>query len=125
MTASALGLWALVAVTGGAGAVARVLLDRAVTRRIPLDFPYGILAVNLSGAALLGFVGALALGDTAGLLIGTAGLGAYTTFSTWMLQTHELARQRRAGAAAANIVLGVTLGFVAVVIGSRLAGLLH
>ena len=49
-------VWAGVAVIGGVGAVCRLLLDRAVARRVARPFPFGTLAVNISGAVLLGFI---------------------------------------------------------------------
>ncbi len=55
---------------GGVGAVCRFLLDRAVSARHTRGFPFGTLAVNLSGAFLLGFLGGLALNPHAALLAG-------------------------------------------------------
>ena len=66
-------------------------------------FPWGTLAVNLSGAFALGAVTGAALGDDATRLLGTGFLGAYTTFSTWMLETHRQAEDGRFAGAALNI----------------------
>ena len=49
-------VWAGVVLLGGAGAVLRFLLDRAVARRVARPFPFGTLTVNLSGAVLLGLL---------------------------------------------------------------------
>ncbi len=117
-----LGVWAAVLLIGGLGAVARFLVDRAVARRAARPFPYGTLAVNLSGAVLLGFLSALTLGHTAALLAGTAFVGAYTTFSTWMLETHRLAEERQLVPATANVVVSVVLGLAAAGLGTWLAG---
>ncbi|OMC03323.1 camphor resistance protein CrcB [Mycobacterium sp. NS-7484] len=106
-------VWAGVLALGGVGAVCRFLLDRAVTARHTRGFPFGTLAVNLSGAFLLGFLGGLALNPHAALLAGTAFVGSYTTFSTWMLETQRLAEERRLWPALANIVVSVALGLVA------------
>ncbi|MGS7457331.1 fluoride efflux transporter CrcB, partial [Mycobacterium tuberculosis] len=54
-------IWVGVAVIGGVGSVSRFLVDRAVARRLKRPFPYGTLTVNLTGAALLGFLGGLTL----------------------------------------------------------------
>lgn len=124
MTMSGVLVWALVAVIGGFGAVARFLVDRAVSQRTPRPFPYGTLAVNISGAALLGFVGGLTLGQHAALLAGTAFVGAYTTFSTWMLETQRLGEERQLPAAFANIAVSVLLGLGAVMLGQSIAGLI-
>jgi CrcB protein len=117
-------VWAGVAVIGGIGAVCRLLLDRAVARRVARPFPFGTLAVNISGAVLLGFIGGLTLSHQAALLAGTAFVGAYTTFSTWMLETHRLAEERQVWPAVANIVVSVVLGVAAALLGQWIAGLL-
>ena len=54
-------LWLGVVLAGGVGAVLRFLVDRAVARRAARSFPFGTLAVNISGAAVLGLLGGLAL----------------------------------------------------------------
>ena len=117
-------LWAGVLVIGGLGSVARFMVDRAVARRASGAFPVGTLTVNISGALLLGLVTGLALSHGAALLVGTALLGAYTTFSTWMLETQRLTEERQIGTALANIVVSVTLGVAAAAAGHALAGLL-
>lgn len=110
-------MWGGVLVLGGIGAVCRLLVDRTVSRRFTGGFPAGTLAVNVSGAWLLGFFGALALPPVPALLAGTAFVGSYTTFSTWMLETQRLGEQRRRPAAAANLVASVLLGLTAVWLG--------
>lgn len=110
-------VWAGVVLIGGIGSVARFLVDRAVARRAARAFPFGTLAVNISGAALLGFLGGLALSKEAALLAGTAFVGAYTTFSTWMLETQRLGEERQMTSALANILVSVVLGIAAAVLG--------
>ncbi len=114
---TAVGVWAGVALLGGVGSVLRFVVDRAVARRMARWFPFGTLAVNVSGAALLAFLGGLALGKEAALLAGTAFVGAYTTFSTWMLETQRLGEERQNWAAVGNIVVSVTLGMAAAALG--------
>jgi CrcB protein len=69
----------------------------------------------------LGFLGGLALSKYAALLAGTAFVGAYTTFSTWMLETHRLAQERQAWTALANIFVSVALGIAAALLGQWVA----
>jgi CrcB protein len=121
MTATTVLIWTGVVLIGGIGSVLRFLVDRTVTRRLARPFPFGTLAVNISGAGLLGFLGGLALSKDAALLAGTAFVGAYTTFSTWMLETQRLGEERRMWAASANIVVSVVLGVAAAVLGQWLA----
>ena len=117
-------VWAGVMVIGGVGSVARFVMDRAVSRRVGRPFPFGTLAVNISGAVLLGFVSALGLSHQATLLVGTAFVGAYTTFSTWMLETYRLAEERQIWPAVANIVISIVLGVAAAMLGQWIAGVL-
>jgi CrcB protein len=107
---------------GGAGALARIVLDGAITARTRHGrrWPLGILAVNLSGALLLGVVvGAAVHGDRYRLLA-TGLLGSYTTFSTWMFDSHRLARDGRGGAAVLNLAASLVLGLLAVWLGREL-----
>ena len=117
-------VWVGVGLAGGVGAVLRFLVDRAVAGRSASAFPTGTLVVNLSGAAVLGVLSGLVLPAEVTLLAGTALIGSYTTFSTWMLETHRLAEERQFGPAAANIVAGIVLGLVATELGRWMAGLL-
>lgn len=124
MTAGAVttvALWVGVALIGGVGSVLRFVVDRAVARRVARSFPFGTLAVNVSGAALLGFLGGLVLSKEAALLAGTAFVGAYTTFSTWMLETQRLGEERQLRAAIANIVVSIALGEAAAFLAQRIA----
>ena len=114
-------VWAGVVLLGGVGSVLRFLVDRTVARRLSRPFPFGTLAVNISGAALLGFLGGLALNREAALLAGTAFVGAYTTFSTWMLETQRLGEERQTWTALANIVVSVLLGMAAAFLGHWVA----
>jgi len=114
-------VWAGVLLLGGIGSVLRFLVDRTVARRLSRPFPFGTLAVNISGAALLGFLGGLALNKEAALLAGTAFVGAYTTFSTWMLETQRLGEERQTWAALGNIIVSVALGMAAALLGQRVA----
>jgi CrcB protein len=120
-TATTVLVWAGVMLIGGIGSVLRFLVDRAVARRVARPFPFGTLAVNISGAALLGFLGGLALSKDAALLAGTAFVGAYTTFSTWMLETQRLGEERQMRPVFANIVVSIVLGLAAALLGQWVA----
>jgi CrcB protein len=111
-------VWCGVAGLGGAGALARFLLDGFVSRRAAGGgFPLGTFAVNVSGAALLGLLTGLALTGSALVLAGTATLGSYTTFSTWMFETHRLAEEASERPAAWNVVLSLAAGVGAAALG--------
>jgi CrcB protein len=111
-----------VVLLGGAGAVLRFLVDRAVARRVARPFPFGTLTVNLTGAVILGLVSGLTLSHHVALLAGTAFVGSYTTFSTWMFETQRLVEERQVWPAVANIVVSVALGVGAATAGQWIAG---
>jgi CrcB protein len=117
-------LWSGVAALGAVGALARFLLDSAVAARTGGGFPLGTLAVNLSGAFLLGLLVGVALSGNAYLLAGTAALGAYTTFSTWMLETHRLGEEGETALLFANVVASATLGLLAAALGQAVGRVL-
>jgi fluoride exporter len=114
-------VWAGVVVIGGAGSVLRFYVDGIVAAASGRDFPYGTLAVNLSGAVILGLLTGLAVGGDAALLAGTAAVGSYTTFSTWILETQRLTEERQHRKAVLNIAVSLVLGVAAAELG-RLIG---
>jgi CrcB protein len=115
-------VWAGVVLIGGLGAVCRFLVDRTVSGWFSETFPFGTLVVNISGALLLGLLSGLALSPDLALLAGTAFVGSYTTFSTWMLETQRLDEERQVWPAVANIVASVVLGLVAAWLGIWIGG---
>ena len=114
-------LWMGVMLIGGAGSVARFLTDGVVAAAAGRGFPLGTLAVNVSGAVILGLIAGLALGHDQALLAGTAAVGSYTTFSTWMLETQRLTEERQHRTAAVNVIASLALGIAAAALG-RLLG---
>jgi fluoride exporter len=117
-------LWIGVALAGGVGSVARLAADRAAPPWADRLFPLGTLAVNLSGSLILGLLAGLAVAGDALLLAGTALIGSYTTFSTWMDETRGLAEEGERGRAAANLAGSLALGLAAVAAGRALGRLL-
>lgn len=112
-------LFLAVSLAGGLGAVARLIIDTAVTRWLGDRFPFGTVIINITGSFLLGVVVGIAGGASAGLglmtqpffdahvnpsdfrlVFGTGLLGGYTTFSTASFDTVRLLRARRFIAAA-------------------------
>jgi fluoride exporter len=119
----------LIGLGGFAGAIARYVVDGVVAERVAGAFPWGTLVVNVSGSFLLGALFALTV-DRAILpaeirgpvLIGF--IGAYTTFSTYLLESWQLIGSGAYGLALANIVGSAVLGLVAVVAGLTLGRVL-
>jgi fluoride exporter len=114
----------LVGALGGLGAIARFLLDGAVSARVRGAFPFGTFAVNLSGAFLLGLFVGVALTGNAYRELGTGLVGGYTTFSTWALESHRLGEDGELRLGAANLAASLLLGVVFAWLGRGLGGAL-
>lgn len=114
----------LIALTSGAGAVTRALVDELIHRRVPRDAPVGILVVNVSASFLLGLVTATLTNTDAGVLLSVGFLGAYSTFSTVSVDTLTLLRRRAFGRALMNSVGMLALGVLALISGWAVGSLL-
>lgn len=117
--------WIAVGLLGGIAAGARFLIDFEVSLRARGPFPLGILAVNLSGALVLGLVAGIALHGEALAIVAGGGIGSFTTFSTWILDSHRLGTAGLAQVAWLNIALSILAGFAAVALGHSLGTLLR
>lgn len=115
-------VWIGVALLGGCGAIARFGLTLRVADRLHPHLPLGTLAVNVSGAFLLGLLAGAAVDGEARLLLGAGLLGSYTTFSTWMLETQRVGEAGLGRLAVMNVVLSVALGLGAAALGRALGG---
>jgi fluoride exporter len=118
-------IWFAVAIAGGSGASTRFVVDHLVTSRLASRFPWGTWFVNVTGSFLAGLVTGLALAEWAGpeLHVVLAGgfLGAYTTFSTAMLQAVAQVEAGRSLHAFGNLVGTVVAALGAAGLGLGLA----
>lgn len=103
-----------IAAGGALGALLRYWTSIAVHARLGMAFPYGTLAVNVLGSLLMGFlyiwlIDRMAAGPAlrAFLLIGV--LGAFTTFSTFSMETLNLLEAGHPGKALANVLVSVVV----------------
>lgn len=122
-----------VALGGAAGSVARYACSVAALRWLGSGFPWGTLFVNVAGSFAIGLLASLMtadgrplLGPDARPLLLIGALGGFTTFSSFSLETLNLARAGALGAASLNVVgsvalclLGVWLGFAAAALINR------
>lgn len=109
--------WCLLIPAGAAGAFARYETGRLMGARLGLRAPWGVLAVNLLGAFLLGLVVGANPSDVVVIAIGTGFLGSFTTFSTWMVESDALAVAGRGNDALLNIVGPLVGGLILVAAG--------
>jgi CrcB protein len=111
--------------------MARYFVSGFVARRVGETFPWGTFIINVSGAFAIGLFGGLAE-DNASIFASpdpwlfavTGFLGAYTTVSSFSLQTLALARDGERGRSVSYVVLSVALCLAAVTLGFGLPGLL-
>jgi fluoride exporter len=120
--------WLLLSIGGIVGTIARYLIAAWMPSLLGADFPWGTLAINLSACVLIGVFQSLAgramLGPQARLLLMTGFCGAYSTFSTWILETSNLAADGELLRAALNFVGSGVAGFVLLRIGMWLGTVL-
>jgi CrcB protein len=117
----------LVALGGGAGAVARYLVGAAALRSFGSAWPYGTFAVNLIGGLLIGVLGGY-LAHRGGadqerlrLLLQVGVLGGFTTFSAYSLELAVMMERRDYAPAAAYAIASVVMSLAAVFAGLFLA----
>ena len=109
--------------TGGAlGALLRYWTSLAVHSRLGTGFPYGTLTVNVIGSLLMGFlyiwfVDRLAMGPAMRGFLFIGVLGAFTTFSTFSLETLNLIESGQLGKAIMNVVVSVIVCITAAGLG--------
>ena len=115
----------MLAMAGAFGTVARYGMSTIVNSRTESDFPLGTLVVNIVGCFLAGLFVSLGEGrfhlseeTRAIILIGF--MGAFTTFSAFILDTHSLAKDSEIPRALANFFLQNTVGFLMLFVGLRL-----
>jgi fluoride exporter len=115
--------WFLLAVGGLVGAPCRYLVDTAIsgtTRGARL--PWGTIAINICGGALLGVIAATTARDGAAYaLVGTGFCGAFTTFSAFTWETFALVEDGLPIAGVLNVVVSLVFGLAATALCFRLA----
>ena len=121
-----------VAIGGAIGTTGRYWLSGVVARLFGETFPWGTLAINVSGSFIIGFFAALTgpdgrifVGSTARQFVMIGICGGYTTFSSFSLQTLALVREGDMIEAGANILLSVVVCMIFVWLGTVAAALLN
>jgi CrcB protein len=115
-------LW--VAIGGAIGSVARFWLGNAMAVAVGAAFPWGTLLINIVGSFVISFFGVLtgaahrfALPYEARIFVTVGLCGGFTTFSSFSLQTVELARAGQPGRAAAYVAASVIICLAACAFG--------
>lgn len=116
--------YALIALGGAIGSVLRAWGVSAVQSLTGAALPWGTIAINVIGSFMIGFFATLTAQDSrfaaphdlrTFVMVGIC--GGFTTFSSFSLQTLDLLRDGRPGAAAGNVVLSLALCLLSVAAG--------
>ena len=110
--------YAMIAIGGALGAIARYQVAAVIQARVPVGFPYGTFVVNVTGCFIMGVVTVLltdrlVIHPNWRFLIPIGFIGAYTTFSTFELETFLAVSEQAWSTAIANIVVSVVAGYLA------------
>ena len=105
------------AIGGITGTFARYFLSGFIYRFTGANFPYGTLVINLIGCFLIGIFAALSderlvLGPDVKVLLMAGFCGAFTTFSTFMLETGNLVKDGEWIRAFGNVFVSIFIGFL-------------
>ncbi|XOV78158.1 MAG: fluoride efflux transporter CrcB [Aestuariibacter sp.] len=117
--------YSMIAIGGAAGASLRFFISQIMLQWLGKGFPFGTLLVNISGSFLLGLVYALVEQGQVEIipwrtLVIIGFLGAFTTFSTFSLDSLLLLQQGQTWKGLANIFLNMTLCLAAAWVGLNL-----
>ena len=123
-------LYAFVAIGGASGASLRFFISQLILNWLGKGFPFATLVVNISGSLIMGFLyGLIEQGNIEvhiyRTLVGIGFLGAFTTFSTFSLDTVLLLQQGELIKAMLNIFLNVTLCVLAAALGMFIVSLFN
>ncbi len=108
------------------GANARYFVSLWLAAKLGAEFPFGTLAVNVSGSLLLGFLVAagshyLALSPQLRLMMMVGFLGSFTTFSTFAVDSIALWQNGRVWPGLANILANNGISLLCALLGILLA----
>ena len=112
----------MIALGGAAGAIARYQVAAMIQARIPAGFPWGTFLVNITGCLVMGVATVLlterlVVHPNWRFLIPIGFIGAYTTFSTFEMETFRAVTEGSWLIGAANVVGSVLAGYVALWLG--------
>ncbi len=113
-----------VAVGGFFGAIVRFGVSNWIKGKYPSSFPIATLIVNLSGSFLLGLIIGANLAHSLQLLFGTGFMGAFTTFSTFKLESIQLRAEKKWKTLVIYLGITYTIGILFAFIGIRLGTIL-
>lgn len=118
--------WIFLIVGGIVGTWSRYGLAGVVSQKMGAAFPWGTMAVNLVGCFIIGFLDIIfekkfLLSPNYRILLMTGFCGAFTTFSTLILETSNLLKEKEFLYAFGNVMVSFIIGFIAFKLGAAIA----
>ncbi|PEB49132.1 fluoride efflux transporter CrcB [Bacillus pseudomycoides] len=111
----------LVAIGGFFGAITRFGISNWFKKRNAISFPIATFLINITGAFLLGYIVGKGIDKSWQLLLGTGFMGAFTTFSTFKLESIQLFTNKKFGVSflylGATYSIGILLAFLGMKLG--------
>jgi len=111
----------LVAVGGFFGAITRFAISNWFKERNKTSFPIATFLINITGAFLLGYIIGKGITTSWQLLLGTGFMGAFTTFSTFKLESIQLLNRKNFCTfflyLSATYIIGITFAFLGMKLG--------
>ncbi|MES5952429.1 fluoride efflux transporter CrcB [Bacillus fungorum] len=113
---------ALLVATGGFfGAITRFAVSNWFKKRTKTSFPFATFLINITGAFLLGYIIGNGVNTDWQLLLGTGFMGAFTTFSTFKLESIQLFNRKNFGVLfiyiSATYIIGIAFAFLGMKLG--------
>ena len=121
--------WIYLLIGGLIGTASRYGLAGVVSQKAVSVFPWGTLAVNVTGCFVIGFLDVIfekkfLLSPNYRILLMTGFCGAFTTFSTLMLETSNLLKENEFLYAFGNVFISFGIGFAVFKLGAVIAELI-
>jgi len=118
--------WIYLLLGGLVGTASRYGLAGVVSQKMGAGFPWGTMAVNITGCFVIGFLDVIfekkfLMSPNYRILLMTGFCGAFTTFSTLMLETSNLLKENEFMYAFGNVAISFVIGFAAFKIGAVIA----
>ena len=121
--------WIYLIIGGIVGTVSRYGMAGMISEKMGAGFPWGTTAVNITGCFVIGFLDVIfekkfLLSPNYRLLLMTGFCGAFTTFSTLMLETSNLLKENEFLYAFGNVMISFGIGFAVFKLGAVIAEVL-
>lgn len=120
--------YVMIAIGGALGAIARYQVGLMIQERVPIGFPWGTFVVNISGCLIMGIATTVLteqlVSPNLRFLIPVGFIGAYTTFSTFELETFRAAADGAWAICGLYVIGSVAAGYIALWLGVVLARLI-